>query len=147
MSNSKNSLQKCKQTFFIFFHFNFLPFQTRNVNESVHALLNSLISAVCGGFAAMILLIQLAQVSTYVNICLVSQIPGNSDGSVPFLVWSIFRWTIRNQSFLRDLWHYPSWFSCFYWFDTLQRIQTYHPIGLSDHFWFVLILELKLNRF
>ena len=69
MSNSKNSLQKCKQTFFLFFfHFNFLPFQTRNVNESVHALLNSLISAVCGGFAAMILLIQLAQVSSYVNI-------------------------------------------------------------------------------
>ena len=67
MSNSKNSLQKCKQTFIIF-NFNFLPFQTRNVNESVHALLNSLISAVCGGFAAMILLIQLAQVSSYVNI-------------------------------------------------------------------------------
>ena len=142
MSNSKNFLQKCKQTFLFFFHFNFLPFQTRNVNESVHALLNSLISAVCGGFAAMILLIQLAQVSTCVNICLVSQIPGNSDGSVPFLVWSIFRWTIRNQSLLWYLWHYPGWFSWFYWFDTLQRIQTYHRVKLTDHFWFVLILVL-----
>lgn len=90
----------------------------------------------------MILLIQLAQVSTYVNICLVSQIPGNSDGSVPFLVWSIFRWTIRNQSLLWDLWHYPGWFSWFYWFDTLQRIQTYHRVKLTDHFWFVLILVL-----
>ena len=101
-----------------------------------------MISAVCGGFAAMILLIQLAQVSTCVNICLVSQIPGNSDGSVPFLVWSIFRWTIRNQSLLWYLWHYPGWFSWFYWFDTLQRIQTYHRVKLTDHFWFVLILVL-----
>ena len=90
----------------------------------------------------MILLIQLAQVSTCVNIYLVSQIPGNSDGSVPFLVWSIFRWTIRNQSLLWYLWHYPGWFSWFYWFDTLQRIQTYHRVKLTDHFWFVLILVL-----
>ena len=39
-----------------------LSFQNWNGTENIHALLNAFISSICGGFAAMILLIQLAQV-------------------------------------------------------------------------------------
>ena len=56
-----------------------LSFQNWNGTENIHALLNAFISSICGGFAAMILLIQLAQVLVSTFTFATKKIPGNSD--------------------------------------------------------------------
>ena len=104
-----------------------LEFQNWNGTENIHALLNAFISSICGGFAAMILLIQLAQVlvSTF-TFATPKKFREILTWLFLFPVWSIFRGTVRNQGILRDFRHYPSGFSWFHRSDFVQRIQTYH---------------------